>query len=168
MKYGKTRDQIAQQCGILYFEIEVARLMDKFSCLLICGICDYCDAQKHKDFQNYAAFTAAAYAKELLSTIPTRDTAPLMVLQKVDSKLNLEHRKLMIESLDFDQAETRQASIKNAHVKTCRWLLQQSEYQDWLDPRKNFETYGFLWIKVSFPERMNERKQVIPIDQSVN
>ena len=147
MRHSRTRDQIAQQRGILCFEMEAAGLMDKFSCLVIRGICDYCDTQKHKDFQNYAALTAAAYAKELLSTTPTRDTAPMLVLQNADSKPNLEHRRLMMESLDFDQAETRQATIKNAHVKTCKWLLQQSEYQDWLDPRKTLETYGFLWIK---------------------
>ena len=64
-----------------------------------------------------------------------------------DSLENIEHRRRMMESLDFDQAETRQATIKNAHVKTCKWLLQQSEYQNWLDPKKTLQTYGLLWIK---------------------
>ena len=91
--------------------------MNKFSCLVIREICDYCDAQIHKDFQNYAALTAVAYAKELMFTIPTRDIAPILVLQNADSKLNVEHRRLIIKSLNFDQAETRQVTIKNAHIK---------------------------------------------------
>lgn len=38
-------------------------------------------------------------------------------------------------------------TIKNAHVKTCKWLLKNSEYVDWLNPTKLGEHYGFLWIK---------------------
>ena len=102
MKHSKTRDKIAQQRGILCFEMEAAGLIDKFSCLVIRGICDYCDAQEHKDFQNHAALTAAAYAKELLSIIPTRDTTPSLILQNPDSKLNVEHWRLMMKSLNFD------------------------------------------------------------------
>jgi hypothetical protein len=47
--------------------------MDEFSCLVIQGICDYADSHKNKRWQPYAAATAAAYAKELLSIIPTQE-----------------------------------------------------------------------------------------------
>ena len=43
--------------------------MDNFPCLVIRGICDYSDTHKNKEWQGYAAATAAAYAKELLNTI---------------------------------------------------------------------------------------------------
>ena len=43
--------------------------MDNFPCLVIRGICDYADSHKNKQWQGYAAATAAAYAKELLSVI---------------------------------------------------------------------------------------------------
>ncbi|KAF1936928.1 hypothetical protein EJ02DRAFT_459114 [Clathrospora elynae] len=37
------------------------------------GICDYADSHKNKGWQNYAAATAAAYAKGLLDIIPVID-----------------------------------------------------------------------------------------------
>ncbi|KAL2012539.1 hypothetical protein VTN00DRAFT_64 [Thermoascus crustaceus] len=71
MKHGRTRDKLAQELGILCFEMEAAGLMDNFPCLVIRGICDYADSHKNKIWQEYAAATAAAYAKELLSVIHT-------------------------------------------------------------------------------------------------
>jgi hypothetical protein len=49
--------------------MEAAGLMDNFPCVVIRGICDYADSHKNKEWQGYAAATAAAYAKELLSVI---------------------------------------------------------------------------------------------------
>ncbi|KAL8995986.1 MAG: hypothetical protein Q9169_004402 [Polycauliona sp. 2 TL-2023] len=70
MKNGIERDKISRDLGgILCFEMEAAGLMDNFSCLVIRGICDYADSHKNKRWQRYAALTAAAYAKKLLSTI---------------------------------------------------------------------------------------------------
>jgi len=69
MKDGCVRDKLAQELGILGFEMEAARLMDNFPCLVIRGICDYADSHKNKQWQGYAAATAAAYAKELLSVV---------------------------------------------------------------------------------------------------
>ncbi|KAJ5689106.1 hypothetical protein N7462_003498 [Penicillium macrosclerotiorum] len=79
MKHGKTRDQLARELGILCFEMEAAGLMDHFPCLIIRGICDYADSHKNKQWQEYAAAAAAAYAKELLSVKSgpsTRTTTP--------------------------------------------------------------------------------------------
>ena len=70
MKHGLTRDRIAQGLGILCFEMEAAGIMDHFPSLVIRGICDYADSHKNKQWQEYAAITAAAYAKELLSVTP--------------------------------------------------------------------------------------------------
>jgi hypothetical protein len=47
--------------------------MNSFPCLVVRGICDYADSHKNKKWQAYAAGTAAAYAKELLSVIPAAD-----------------------------------------------------------------------------------------------
>jgi nucleoside phosphorylase len=72
MKHGVTRDRLSAELGgILCFEMEAAGLMNNFPCLVIRGICDYADSHKNKRWQPYAAATAAACAKELLSTIPT-------------------------------------------------------------------------------------------------
>lgn len=49
--------------------------MDELPTLVIRGLCDYCDSHKQKKWQGYAALTAAAYAKLLLSIVPVYPTA---------------------------------------------------------------------------------------------
>jgi nucleoside phosphorylase len=49
--------------------------MNNFPCLVIRGICDYADSHKNKQWQEYAAATAAAYAKEVLTVIPANQVA---------------------------------------------------------------------------------------------
>jgi len=70
MKHAITRDLVGEELDVLCFEMEAAGLMDHFPCLVIRGICDYSDSHKNKGWQEYAAATAAAYAKELLCVIP--------------------------------------------------------------------------------------------------
>jgi nucleoside phosphorylase len=72
MRDAAQRDKISADLGgVLCFEMEAAGLMNSFPCLVIRGICDYADSHKNKQWQDYAAGTAAAYAKELLSVIPS-------------------------------------------------------------------------------------------------
>lgn len=71
MKHGVTRDKISKELGgALCFEMEAAGLMNEFPCLVIRGICDYADSHKNKQWQGYAAATAAAFTKEILCVIP--------------------------------------------------------------------------------------------------
>ena len=44
-------------------------MLDGFPCLVIRGISDYADSHKNDIWQPYAASTAAAYAKELISVM---------------------------------------------------------------------------------------------------
>ncbi|KAF4869282.1 hypothetical protein CGCSCA1_v011483 [Colletotrichum siamense] len=69
MKDATIRDKLATSKGVLCFEMEAAGLMNHFPCLVIRGICDYSDSHKNKNWQGYAAMTAAAYAKTLLCRI---------------------------------------------------------------------------------------------------
>jgi nucleoside phosphorylase len=73
IKDSETRDKLRTDLGVLCVEMEAAGLMDEFSSLVIRGICDYADSHKNKSWQPYAAATAAAYAKELLSIIPAQE-----------------------------------------------------------------------------------------------
>lgn len=91
MKDGLTRDRYSKELGdVLCFEMEAAGLMNVFPCLVVRGICDYADAHKNKQWQPYAAATAAASTKELLYTIP----------QLKPAILNQSDRCKYIESLD--------------------------------------------------------------------
>jgi nucleoside phosphorylase len=76
IKDGVTRDRLSLELGgVLCYEMEAAGLMNHFPCLVIRGICDYADSHKNKGWQPYAAATAAACAKEVLSVIPAAEVA---------------------------------------------------------------------------------------------
>lgn len=74
LKDANIRDVYAQnpQLNILCFEMEAAGLMNNLPCLVIRGICDYCDSHKNDNWHKYAALTAAAYARELLVVLKSQ------------------------------------------------------------------------------------------------
>ena len=57
------RNRVQQEHHVICFEMEAAGVMDEYPCVVIRGICDYADSHKNKGWQNYAAATAAAYAR---------------------------------------------------------------------------------------------------------
>ena len=63
------------------------------------------------------------------------------------SPLSEEQKRVLLDSLRFDQIDARQMTIKKAHTQTCKWLLETPKHLDWLDPSKLGEHHGFLWIK---------------------
>jgi nucleoside phosphorylase len=91
MKDALVRDMIAEKRGIMCFEMEAAGLMDNFPCLVIRGICDYSDSHKNKEWQGYAAMTAAAYAKDLLGRVlPNKVDAERTVIQALQGQSQAE------------------------------------------------------------------------------
>ncbi|KAI0895152.1 TPR-like protein [Annulohypoxylon nitens] len=81
IKSGLLRDQISSGLGgVLCFEMEAAGVMNELPCVVIRGICDYADAHKNKEWQEYAAAVAAAYTKELITALPK------IILEKHDSQ----------------------------------------------------------------------------------
>lgn len=72
IKDGLTRDKLSADLeGVLCFEMEAAGLMNIIPCLIIRGICDYADSHKNKTWQPFAVAVAAAYAKVVLSSVPS-------------------------------------------------------------------------------------------------
>jgi nucleoside phosphorylase len=64
-------DRIKEQtkAKVLCFEMEASGIVKGWPCLVVRGICDYCDSHKNDDWQNFAAAVAAAYTKDLLCRI---------------------------------------------------------------------------------------------------
>ncbi|KAF2396578.1 hypothetical protein EJ06DRAFT_225929, partial [Trichodelitschia bisporula] len=90
-----TRDRLSKDFGgVLCFEMEAAGLMNHFPCLVVRGICDYADSHKNKSWQPYAAVTAAAYAKEILLSIPAAEVETGSSAVEV-MKQNLEFNKVL-------------------------------------------------------------------------
>ncbi|KAL7922428.1 nucleoside phosphorylase domain-containing protein [Trichoderma austrokoningii] len=67
MKSGEERDRIARKHDIIAFEMESAGVWHVFPCIVVKGACDYADSHKNKEWQGYAAATAAACMKALLN-----------------------------------------------------------------------------------------------------
>ncbi|KAF4439493.1 Pfs domain-containing protein [Fusarium austroafricanum] len=74
IKDARFRDEQAEKLKIMCFEMEAAGVVNFIPCLVIRGICDYCDDHKNDKWQEYAAATAAAYAKLLLSVVREENT----------------------------------------------------------------------------------------------
>ncbi|RKL01772.1 hypothetical protein BFJ71_g5101 [Fusarium oxysporum] len=149
MKDAVTRDSLAEDLDIICFEMEAAGLMDVLPCLPIRGICDYSDSHKAKGWQKYAAAVAAAYARELLESLPATGDASDSVSkdhppQQVDTG---DRRQQLLESLRFEQIDSRKTTIKAAYSKTCSWLLKHPDYLEWLDSAKQPQHHGFFWIR---------------------
>ncbi|KAG9758873.1 purine and uridine phosphorylase, partial [Aureobasidium melanogenum] len=161
MKDALMRDSLGSK-GILCFEMEAAGLMNHFSCLVVRGICDYSDSHKNKEWQGYAAMTAAAYTKDLLK---------VMVPKRVESEQRLATMLSAIESIsnkttsvqekieDFQQQQqidrvrawlspsdpsvNLEKALERRHPNTCRWLLDSNEYHSWrTTPSSFFWIYG--------------------------
>jgi ankyrin repeat protein/nucleoside phosphorylase len=144
IKHGVTRTRLTEELGILCFEMEAAGLMNNFPCIVVRGICDYCDSHKNKKWQRYAAATAAAYAKELLFWVPTISTTGMA---SGTEDIHLTQRQSLMEALKFEQMDDRRTTIKTAHAKTCRWLLSAPEYTSWLNLKDFSQHNGFFWLK---------------------
>ncbi|KAL4860327.1 hypothetical protein BDV12DRAFT_205201 [Aspergillus spectabilis] len=111
MKDALVRDQLAAENDILCFEMEAAGLMNQFPCLVIRGICDYSDTHKNKEWQGFAAMTAAAYAKDILHQIPPSSVEAekkisdiLLDLRDVSET----QREIQQEQLDIQKSIVRQ------------------------------------------------------------
>ncbi|KAL6868614.1 Pfs, NACHT and ankyrin domain protein [Trichoderma novae-zelandiae] len=157
MKHADSRDKMAQAFDVICFEMEAAGLMDYFPCLVIRGICDYADSHKNKQWQEYAAAAAAAYAKELLEEMPSFETVHYVsgdalrvrdtdaTSRGQDNNFDTRQEELL-NSLRFDQIGSRQSNIEAAHEETCSWFLEHPTYLDWLNTEGLSTHYGILWL----------------------
>lgn len=149
MKDPKRRDAIAEDMDILCFEMEAAGLMDQLPCLVIRGICDYCDSHKNKQWQGYAALTAAAYAKALLDFLPAENNNASNLAKErahwiAPSPGNLERIKAVLQpsvhALDMYQ------SIRKRRVSgTGDWVCNELLFQAWVEK----DDHPLLWVSGS-------------------
>ncbi|RAL13390.1 purine and uridine phosphorylase [Aspergillus homomorphus CBS 101889] len=145
IKDGRMRDKLAEELGFLCFEVEAAGLMDSFPCLVFRRICDYSDSHKSKEWQGYAAATAAAYAKELLSVIHAK--------QVEDEPLKLFARdpELLDRSSSYRHQRVHRRLAHKRLAGTTQWFLKSPEFKEWSERR-----FNKLWC--SGKSKLNPRK----------
>ncbi|TVY13939.1 Vegetative incompatibility protein HET-E-1 [Lachnellula arida] len=133
IKDAKQRDEInIQRTGgnALCFEMEAAGIANNHPCLVIRGICDYCDTHKNYSWQRYAATVAAAFAKELLGFVtPSQvdDMPPAIELLNEEIK-DVKHKTELVlhtvQNIDTTFALSRLPSVNEAAYNS---LSNQSE-----------------------------------------
>ncbi|KFA55656.1 hypothetical protein S40293_05290 [Stachybotrys chartarum IBT 40293] len=166
MKDAHIRDRLAADKGVLCFEMEAAGLMNHFPCLVVRGICDYADSHKNKEWQGYAAMTAAAYTKELLQQIPPKkveaerrisdtlkiierkiggmEQAVVMTKAAIDHIMSDRHvEKIQDWLCPADPSININHARKLRHEGTGAWLLKESFFQSWRSgSRQHLWLYG--------------------------
>lgn len=138
--HGVIRDKLANKEGVLCFETEATGLKDAVRYLVIRGICDYADSHSSKLWHAYAAVAAAAYAKEILSFIPTvPKTIPLPTNTYAEAAPVLD--ALLLTRPEVDRKSL--IALKGRRVDgTCEWLVRHPSYQEWLTD----SNLPLLWI----------------------
>ncbi|KAM3552465.1 hypothetical protein MY1884_007185 [Beauveria asiatica] len=157
MKDAKLRDQYATEKGVLCFEMEAAGLVNHFPCLIIRGICDYADSHKNKEWQGYAAMTAAAYARDLLYKIsPKRVEGEKKLIELVENISEAirttsevvtriestvakdEDDKILnwLTPTPIDYGSQYSDLLKVRQPETGQWFLDSTQYQTWLATQK--------------------------------
>lgn len=138
IKDPEVRDRLAKELGIICFEMEAAGIANQLQTLVIRGICDYCDSHKLKDWQGYAALTAAAYTKLLLSVVPVRSNVSF-----ADEFTN--HPCLQaLQCPDPFVVKSRLKETKDKLVfKAIEWILRNPQYCRW----QNGDDVRLLWIR---------------------
>ncbi|KAJ1330839.1 ankyrin repeat domain-containing protein 50 [Microdochium nivale] len=162
LRDSQHRDNTGERHGALCVEMEGAALKGgDIPFLVIRGICDYADSHKNKQWQPYAAATAAACAKEFLLILPPfegnarndpPDPSQILSLSaqaglQTDSGQDKITYQDLLESLRFKQIDARHANIRKAHAMTCKWLLEKREFREWSRLSKPNEQSKLLWVK---------------------
>jgi nucleoside phosphorylase len=124
VKNAAERDRVSAELGgVLCFEMEAAGLMNSFPCLVVRGICDYADSHKTKTWQPYAAATAAAYAKEVLSIITPAEVARTRTadeaIRGINQKLDLVDTRTdkLLSKIDMARLPTAEGASFDSHVE---------------------------------------------------
>ncbi|KAI4741500.1 Pfs, NACHT and ankyrin domain protein [Aureobasidium sp. EXF-12298] len=166
VKNAAERDAILKDNGgdCICLEMEAAGLMNSFPCLVIRDICDYADSHKNDDWQEYAAATAAAYAKEFLGYVDNGDLARTSKASEILKEISQDTRetnttvKITQEAVqdlrdDRDQKEFRKwlaapdpsVNLTNAlekrHEDTGLWFIHGEAFERWKK-----QPNSFLWL----------------------
>ncbi|ETS76982.1 hypothetical protein PFICI_10856 [Pestalotiopsis fici W106-1] len=139
-RQATNRDRLAQNQGVLCFDTETSGLKDAARYLVIRGICDYADSNRSNIWHAYAAVVAAAYAKEVLSFIPS-------VSKTISQPTNTYPEAVpILDALLLTRPEVDRKSLialKGHRVDgTCEWLIQHPSYRKWLEDPK----LPVLWV----------------------
>ncbi|KAK2750859.1 hypothetical protein FQN55_001430 [Onygenales sp. PD_40] len=136
IKDGNVRDQLAEELGVICFDVGAVGLVDQFPSLGIRGICDYVDSHADKRWEGYAAAAAAAYAKELLYVVEPEEASTIpsaaVILPVAEAVSNSERvSKVVLWLTPANHPAQQRQLITQRQEGTGIWLLESREYKMW-------------------------------------
>ncbi|CAH0037887.1 unnamed protein product [Clonostachys solani] len=145
MKDAIIRDTLAEEHDVLCFEMEAAGLMNNFPCLVIRGICDYSDSHKNKEWQGYAAMTAAAYTKDLLKRVSPMMSDSEQPPDEDSHSKSHQSQRVLIADFAYGEQESHPSEYLNTDgpyqdtEETSTAWIPDDRYQElrWGAPRIN-------------------------------
>ncbi|GFF68315.1 hypothetical protein IFM47457_02020 [Aspergillus lentulus] len=146
MKSAQHRDKIAGEEKVIAFEMEGAGTWDYVPTLVIKSVADYADCHKSKEWQGYAAITAAACTKAVLaewrstdSVTEYRTTETLIAFERLDPVNHQETRTsresvahgpgYYISTKDADASFQEIQGRSRAAISQCNEEIQRSQRQ---------------------------------------
>ncbi|KAK6525439.1 hypothetical protein TWF694_005576 [Orbilia ellipsospora] len=157
---GRKREELRRKHGVMCFEMEAAGLMNDFPCIVIRGISDYSDGNKDVDYdwKPWASLTAAAAAKDLLSTIQPSSVETTRTVVEILNHVNdaMEERNKAIEAqksiaklkkrISFSEDLSKGLKDKycqKAQKGTGEWMQNEEQFKNWTSdtPRNKV-----LWV----------------------
>jgi nucleoside phosphorylase len=84
LRSAKERERLAKVYDLVAFEMEGAGAWDQVPSIVVKGVCDYADHFKNKEWQNFAAATAAAVSKALIELYPRAEKPDTRIVESVD------------------------------------------------------------------------------------
>ncbi|KAL8364620.1 hypothetical protein RB595_003759 [Gaeumannomyces hyphopodioides] len=110
IKSGAHRDRIAQDHEVIAFEMEGAGAWDQIPCIVVKGICDYADSHKRKEWQKFAAATAASVAAAILCGYMLPDT---IAAADTTASASSKHRRQSADQPGSSSPKRRRTSALN-------------------------------------------------------
>ena len=110
-------------------------------------------ASNHMEMCRFKGEDDVEYKKVAAALVRIASAANSVSISKLSTRtaritaITTEQRQTYLHTLLFPQIDARLLNIKRAHDQTCMWLLDQTQYKDWLDPEKIQNHHGFLWVK---------------------
>ncbi|KAK2770978.1 nacht and ankyrin domain protein [Colletotrichum kahawae] len=121
MKSGRDRDDMAKRHNLVALEMEGAGVRKHINdSIVIKSVCDYADSHKNKNWQDFAAATAASTTKALLGQFSCEDEPKTPRI--------CQHERYK----DFNPEKVE---------GTCEWFFQDHRFLEWLNSPS-----GIIWV----------------------
>ncbi|KAL2842393.1 hypothetical protein BJY01DRAFT_200814 [Aspergillus pseudoustus] len=143
VKDSHLRDRLGRELGACCVEMEAAGLVNNYPCLVIRGICDYADSHKNKEWQEYAATVAAAYAKQLLSVTPSANG----LIRASANKSKPSKKSRILRSIRPSDSEIPCLDPTNPVKLAWNQMFENDDFAAWYRGVEMDAYHGLVWIK---------------------